>query len=112
MIKYLILMVFGELVASSSQILLKKSAGKHYSSFIREYLNVLVITGYAMLAFSMLISIICYGGLGYMRVVVMEPIGYIIVMFLSRIFFQERITVRKISGMILLLTGILVFYLA
>ena len=107
-----IIAVISVTIASLSQVLLKKSSMKKYPSFIREYLNVLVITGYAMLAFSMLISIICYGGLGYMRVVVMEPIGYIIVMFLSRIFFQERITVRKISGMILLLTGILVFYLA
>lgn len=112
MIKYLILMIIGELVASSSQILLKKSAGRHYSSFLKEYLNILVIAGYGMLALSMLISIICYGGLGYMNVVVMEPIGYIIVMFLSRIFFKEKITIRKVSGMILLLAGILVFYLA
>ena len=112
MIKYLILMIMAELIASSSQILLKKSAGRHYSSFLREYLNVLVIAGYGMLAVSMLISIICYGGLGYMNVVVMEPIGYIIVMFLSRIFFKEKITLRKVSGMILLLAGILVFYLA
>ena len=112
MIKYLILMIIAELIASSSQILLKKSAGRHYSSFLKEYLNILVIAGYGMLAVSMLISIICYGGLGYMNVVVMEPIGYIIVMFLSRIFFNEKITIRKVSGMILLLAGILVFYLA
>ena len=112
MIRYLILMIIGELVASSSQILLKKSASRHYSSFIKEYLNILVIAGYGMLALSMLISIICYGGLGNMNVVVMEPIGYIIVMFLSRIFFNEKITIRKVSGMILLLAGILVFYLA
>ena len=111
MIKYLILMIIVELIASSSQILLKKSAGRKYSSFLKEYLNILVIAGYGMLAVSMLISIICYGGLGYMNVVVMEPIGYILVMFMSRIVFKEKITPRKISGMILLLAGILVFYL-
>ena len=111
MIKYLILMIIAELIASSSQILLKKSAGRKYSSFLKEYLNILVIAGYGMLAVSMLISIICYGGLGYMNVVVMEPIGYILVMFMSRIVFKEKITPRKIRGMILLLAGILVFYL-
>ena len=111
MIKYLILMIIAELIASSSQILLKKSAGRKYSSFLKEYLNILVIAGYGMLAVSMLISIICYGGLGYMNVVVMEPIGYILVMFMSRIVFKEKITPRKICGMILLLAGILVFYL-
>lgn len=110
MIFYIILMVIAELIASSSQILLKKSAQKHYSSVIREYLNVLVIAGYGMLVVSMLLCIICYGGLPYMGVVVMEPLGYIIVMFLGRFVFKEKITLRKICGMVLILAGILVFY--
>ena len=84
-------MVIAELIASSSQILLKKSAQKHYSSVIREYLNVLVIAGYGMLVISMLLCIICYGGLPYMGVVVMEPLGYIIVMFLGRFVFKDKI---------------------
>ena len=37
MIFYIVLMVIAELIASSSQILLKKSAQKHYSNVIREY---------------------------------------------------------------------------
>ena len=111
MIFYIVLMVIAELIASSSQILLKKSAEKKYGSVIREYLNALVIAGYGMLVVSMLICIICYQGLPYMGVVVMEPIGYIIVMFLSRLVFKEKITVRKICGMVLILAGIMVFYL-
>ncbi len=104
------LMILAEIMASTSQMLLKKSALKEYPSFIREYLNILVISGYGLLALSMVISIFCYDGLGYMGVVVMEPIGYIIVMFMSRIFFKERFTTRKLAGMCLILGGILVFY--
>jgi len=111
MIFYIVLMVIAELIASTSQILLKKSAGKHYSSVIREYLNAFVIIGYGMLVVSMLICIICYKGLPYMGVVVMEPLAYIMVMILGRIVFKEKITVRKIVGMVLILAGILVFYL-
>lgn len=111
MTKYILLMLLSELIASSSQILLKISAGKKYPNIIREYLNVLVIGGYVMLAVSMLITILCYGSLGYMNVVVMEPVGYILVMFLSRMVFKEKITVRKIAGMALILSGIFVFYL-
>ncbi len=111
MIPYILLMVCAELLASSSQILLKKSAGKQYSSRIREYLNMLVIGGYGMLVISMLLTILCYGGLGYMNVVVLEPMGYIIVMILSRLIFKEKITVRKLLGMALILGGIFTFYL-
>ncbi len=107
---YFFLMILAELIASSSQMLLKLSAQKEYPSFIREYLNFLVIGGYGLLVVSMIISIFCYDGLGYMGVVVMEPIGYIIVMIMSRVFFKEKFTNRKLLGMCLILGGILVFY--
>jgi drug/metabolite transporter (DMT)-like permease len=103
-------MILAELIASTSQILLKKSAQKEYPSFIREYLNALVIGGYGLLMISMIISIFCYDGLGYMGVVVMEPLGYIIVMLLSRIVFKEKFTAKKLIGMCLILGGIAVFH--
>ncbi len=107
---FFVFMILAELLASSSQILLKKSAQKVYPSFIREYLNVLVISAYSLLMISMVITIFCYGGLGYMGVVVMEPMSYILVMILSRIFFGEKITPQKLAGMLLILGGIAVFY--
>ena len=106
---FFFLMIISELIASTSQVLLKKSAEKEYPDFIREYLNVLVIGGYGLLVLSMVISIFCYDGLGYMSVVVMEPIAYIFVMFFSRIIFKEKIVRSKIIGMILIISGILVF---
>ena len=108
---FFLIMIFGELLASVSQVLLKKSSQKEYPSFIREYLNVLVIGGYGLLVLSMIVGIFCYKGLGYMGVVVMEPIAYIMVMFFSRIFFKEKITVNKIIGMCLIIGGIVVFNL-
>ena len=51
----LILSVF---IASVSQILLKISANKTYSSRIREYLNVYVIFGYGLLFLSTLLTMI------------------------------------------------------
>ena len=108
---YFLLMIVAEIVASSSQVLLKTSAGKKYENFIREYVNPWVIGGYSLLVISMIISIFCYKGLGYMGVVVIEPIGYVIVMFFSRIFFKEKITKRKLIGMLLIVGGIAVFYL-
>jgi multidrug transporter EmrE-like cation transporter len=106
---YIFLIILCELCASVSQVLLKKSAQKEYPSFIREYLNFLVIGGYGLLVVSMVLGIVCYRGLGYMRVVVMEPIAYIMVMFFSRVIFKEKITAFKVAGMCLIIGGILVF---
>ena len=119
--KYVLLMIFAQLLASVSQLLLKKAALKYgdddpeagkkrLMGLVRQYLNFLVIAGYVLLMVSMLLSIICYGGMPYMYVVIIEPVSYIMVMLLSRVFFKERLTGRKLFGMGLILTGILVFY--
>ncbi len=107
---FFIAMIFAELLAAASQILLKMSAGKKHASFLREYLNPQVISGYVLLLISMIIAIFCYRDLGYMGVVVMEPIAYIMVLLLSRIIFRERFTKKKLLGVLLILGGIVVFY--
>ena len=108
---FFLVMIFVELLASVSQVLLKKSAQKEYPSRIREYLNALVIGGYGLLVLSMIIGIFCYKHLGYMGTVILEPVAYILVMFLSRLVFGEKITTRKIIGMCLIIGGIIVFNL-
>ncbi len=107
---FFLLMVVSELVSSTSQMLLKKSATKEYKNIIREYLNGWVICGYGLLFLAMIISIFCYSGLGYMGVVVLEPINYVLVMIMSRIFFKEKFTPRKLLGVLLIICGIAVFY--
>ncbi len=63
--KYMLLLVASVVVASLSQILLKKSAVKTYSSVIREYLNPYVIAGYGMMVLSTLLTVGGYAGLEY-----------------------------------------------
>lgn len=108
---FFFLMILAQIIAAASQILLKKSAGRHYDSFVREYLNALVIGGYALLLVSMVIVIFCYDGLGYMGAVVMEPLSYIMVMIMARFAFSEKLVPKKLIGMALIVCGIAVFYL-
>ena len=61
----MLLLVASVVVASLSQILLKKSAAKTYSSVIREYLNPYVIAGYGMMVLSTLLTVGGYAGLEY-----------------------------------------------
>ena len=57
---YIWFIVLSVLVASFSQILLKKSATKEYPNRIREYLNPYVITGYGMMVVSTVLTVIAY----------------------------------------------------
>ena len=98
-------------VASFSQILLKKSAEKTYPSVIREYLNPYVIFGYGMMFVSMFLTIIAYSGMEFTNVQIVEATGYIMVLILSYFFFHEKITRKKVIGMIFIFAGIAVYYL-
>lgn len=107
---YYIFLVGAVIVAAFSQVLLKKSAGKVYPSILREYLNVYVISGYALMILSTLLTIVAYKKVDFKNGPVVESLGFIFVMILSWLFFQEKITRRKLLGNAMILIGILVFY--
>lgn len=108
---YFGLYVLSVVVASFSQILLKKSAEKEHASVIREYLNPYVIFGYGMLFVSMLLTIMAFRGIEYKNGAIIESLGYVLVIVLSRLFFRERITRNKILGTCCILAGIIIYYL-
>ncbi len=108
---YYILGILSVMIASFSQILLKKGAMQKHDSFIREYLNFYVITGYIMMFLSVFSTMIVYRGMDYMNVPVLEAIGYILVPILSWFFFQERLTKKKLLGVACILMGIVIYYI-
>ena len=108
---FLLLAFFSVVIASFSQVILKLGASKTYNSKIREYLNIYVITGYGMLFVSMVITVVVYSRLSYLSVPVIEAIGYVLVPILSYFVFKEQFTKRKLLGIVLILTGIVIYYL-
>lgn len=98
-------------IASCSQLLLKKSAMKQYASFLREYLNLYVIMGYGMLFGSMILTIFAYKGIEFKNGPILESLGYVLVIIMSRFLFHEKITRSKIIGTLLILAGVAVFVL-
>ena len=107
---YFCLAVLSVVIAGFSQILLKKGAMREYSSFIREYLNGYVITGYFMMFISLFITMLAYRGMDFMNVPVIEAVGYILVPVLSFLFFKEQFTRKKVIGICLILNGIFIYY--
>lgn len=110
-IVFFLLYVSSVVVASFSQLLLKKSANATHENLIKEYLNKYVIGGYSMLVVSMLLTILAYRGLDYKHGPIIESLGYVLVMILSRLFLNEKLTRRKIVGTGMILLGIVVFYI-
>ena len=109
--KYSLLLIASVFIASCSQILLKKSSEIEYGSFIKEYLNWRVIVGYGMMFISTILTILAFRGLDYKNGPILESIGYIFIMILSRLLLKEKVTKNKLIGNFLILLGILVFYI-
>ena len=107
---YYALGILSVVIASFSQILLKKGAMKKYNSCIREYLNVYVLSGYFFMFGSVLLTMIVYRGMDFMNVPVLEAIGYVLVPVLSYLFFKESLTKKKIMGIACILAGIFIYY--
>ncbi len=111
MSKYIILLVLAVLVSSVSQIILKKSASKTYNSIFREYFNLYVIIGYGLMVVSTVLVILGLKGVPYKNEPIIESLGYIFVMILSNLILGEKITKKKIIGNLLILSGIIIYYL-
>ena len=73
------------LVAAVSQVLLKKGALHHYDSWIREYLNPWVITGYILMFGSVFLSIMGLRGVDFFNAPVIDSLGYVLVPVCSQI---------------------------
>lgn len=106
---YVLMALTGVVIASFSQILLKKGANRPHISFIRDYLNAPVIIGYGLMFVALFGSLMAYRGLPMTSVPIIEAIGFILVPVLSRLFFKEKFTKKKIIGIIIIFAGIIIY---
>ena len=107
--KYVLIFLLSVFIASVSQILLKKSANKNHANEWREYLNKYVITAYFIFFISTILTIIAYKGIELKYGPIIESVGYIFILIMSKMFLGEKITKNKILGILLIIIGVIVF---
>lgn len=106
---YAAIALVGVFVSSIGQVLLKKSAGKTYSSRIREYMNPLVILGYTLFVGSTLLSVYAYRVIPLSMGEILDATGYIYVTFFGITIFHERLSRKKVLALALIIAGIVVY---
>lgn len=111
MIKYVCIYILSVVIASTSQILLKKSANIKRKSKIKEYLNPYVIVSYGMLFVSTILTLYAYQKLNLSTGVILETISYILIPILSLFILKEKIEKKHIIGIALIIVGIMTFSL-
>ena len=109
MLKYMLIYIVSVLISSVSQIILKTSSGKTYDSFIREYLNPRVIIAYGLFFLTTFISLYAYKVIPLSMGPILESTGYIWVAILSFVILGEKISKRKLTGLLVIIAGIVVY---
>lgn len=99
------------LVASISQIMLKKSANQKYDRWIDEYLNFRVIFAYGLFFLSSLLTVYAYKFVPLSMGPVLEASGYVFVAVMGYFILKEKIGRRKLLGLIIIIAGIVIFSL-
>lgn len=104
--------IIGILACSLSQLLLKRSAGRQHRRWIFEMLNPLVIAAYAVFFASLIVNIWAMSrGLQLKELAMLESLGYVFVPLLSWLLLRERLSLRAVMGIAVIMAGIAVFYI-
>ena len=108
MIIYIALYLLAVFISSFSQVLLKISAIKEHNSVWQEYVNLYVIVAYGLFFLSTLATMYAYKVLPLSYGPVLDATGYIWVSFLGKMVLKEKIPIRKIIGLLLIIVGIVI----
>ncbi len=99
-------------IAAGAQMLLKQGARQGYTPWWRQYVNPWVISGYAIMFASMVANIWClHQGLLLKELSIIESMSYFFVPALSWLIFREPITRRKAIAIVVIIIGVIVFFL-
>ena len=109
---YYLLVILSVFAAASAQMLLKQGARQNYVGFWRQYLNPWVIGGYTIMACSLMLNIFCMSrGVQVKEVSVIESFSYLFVPCLAFMLFKEKLSVRKICAIGVIIAGVVIFFL-
>lgn len=103
---YIILFVLSVLIASFSQIILKKGAMQK-----NIYINKYTIVGYLLMVISTLFTLYAYKGVNLSLSQMLQSLSFIFVTILSYFILKEKVKKKTIIGLVLVVIGIIIYSL-
>ena len=107
----MLIMVGCTLLTATSQTMLKKSANEKHKNIIFEYLNWRVITAYKIFVLVLLLNTYAYTMVPLKYGAVIDTLSYVFVLLFSVALLKEKVTMGKLIGNLLIITGILIYTL-
>lgn len=101
--------ILGVIVSAVAQVLLKKSADVKRKNKVEEYLNLKTIIAYGIFFAATLCTVIAYKYVPLSMGPVLGTTEYIFVAILSYFLLREKISKKKLIGLISIILGVLIF---
>lgn len=101
--------ILGVIISAFAQILLKKSADIKRDSKIKEYLNFKTIFAYGIFFGATLCSVLAYKYVPLSMGPILGTTEYVFVALLSYFLLKEKISKRKLIGLITIILGVFIF---
>lgn len=108
---YSIIYLIGVIISSFAQLLLKKASSINYNNKIKEYLNFKTLFAYFVFFSATIFSVYSYKGIPLSLGPILGTTEYIFITILSIVFLKEKISIKKILGLSLVLVGIFVYFI-
>ncbi len=109
--EYVAIAMLSGLLSAVAQVLLKKSSGFVYHSRIKEYMNIYVISGYGITFLCMILMIVAFRGMPLKYGAAIESLVYVYILVLGRIFLNEKLTVKRMLGNLMIVCGVCIYSL-
>lgn len=106
---FILIGALGVFVSSVAQVFLKKEALKPHDSFIKEYVNPLVIGGYALMLVSTLMLVVAFRGIPLSMGPILEATSYVYVTVFGVVLFKEKLNRRKVIALAVIMAGIFIY---
>lgn len=106
---YSMIYIFGVIVSSFAQILLKKSALIKRDSKIKEYLNFKTLFAYFMFFSATLCTLFAYKYIPLSMGPILGATEYIFIAILSYLFIKEKISKKKFLGLLIIVFGVFIY---
>lgn len=103
--------ILGVIISALAQILLKKSADVERESKLKEYLNLKTIFAYGIFFGATLCTVFAYKYVPLSMGPILGTTEYVFVAILSYYLLKEKISKKKLIGLITIILGVLIFSL-
>ena len=101
---YILLFLLSIIVASFSQIILKKGAEQK-----NIYINKYTIIGYSLMVISTLFTLVGYKGVDLTLSGILQGLSFVFVPIFSFLFLKEKINKQTTAGIFIIILGIVIY---